>query len=258
MVNFTGHIPKLAARSAHKASAGGNLVSPPEALAQAGTLNPAPNSTSLIFNNYLVYSINYFIFVEKSIIMKNDRELTAQDSLDLIAAMISEAKGNIHQHRFYYLLWGWVGTLINLSVFIMLQLGVSNPYRAWAMVIPAWIITLYYSYRNRKKRSVRTHFENVYLLMWVAFGLTTVVIVAFGSRINYNINPLILLSASLPTMISGALIKFRPLVIGGLIILVASVVAFILPFEYHTLIGACAILCGYIVPGYLLKRTDNV
>ena len=76
--------------------------------------------------------------------MKPDSEnLTARESLDLIAAMIQEAKGNMQRNNFFFLLWGWVVMGANLGIYILDKLDYTHPYAIWMITIPAWIYTLY-------------------------------------------------------------------------------------------------------------------
>jgi hypothetical protein len=76
--------------------------------------------------------------------MKSEWEkLSAQESLDIITTMISEAKGKAQQNGFHFLLWGWVVAMANLGMYILTQLDYPRPYIVWAITIPAWITSLY-------------------------------------------------------------------------------------------------------------------
>lgn len=62
--------------------------------------------------------------------------LTAEQSLDIIAAMIREAKRNVRSNYFFFLFWGWVIAIANLGVFVLQKLEVEQPYLIWAITIP--------------------------------------------------------------------------------------------------------------------------
>ena len=70
-------------------------------------------------------------------------DLTARESLDLIAAMIRQAKGNVQRNNFYFLLWGWVVVLANLGMYTLQIVKYEHPYVVWVITIPAWTFTLY-------------------------------------------------------------------------------------------------------------------
>ena len=53
--------------------------------------------------------------------------------------------------------------------------------------------------------------------------------------------------------IHGSALKFRPLVYGAVLNWIAGIAMFGVPeMKYKMLIGAFAVLLGYLVPGYLL------
>lgn len=181
-------------------------------------------------------------------------DLTATESLDIIAAMINEAKGNVRANHFFFLLWGWVIVAANLGVYILLQLGFSRPYLVWAITIPAWLYTMYRGFTRKKVPRTTTHFDRISKWLWMMFGLAIFTLVFFGFRINYQLNAVTLIVASIPTVVSGVILRFQPLVYGGAVFWIAGIVNFLIPMELQPVVGAIAIVCGYLIPGYMLKR----
>lgn len=188
--------------------------------------------------------------------MKEENSLTAQESLDIITAMIREAKGNMKRNGFYFLLWGWVIIIANLGMYTLQKIGYEHYYVVWVITIPAWIISLVRGYRQGKAERNTTHLDTVSMWLWLTFGVTIFTLVAFGSKINYQLNPVILTISAIPTFLSGIVIRFRPLVLGGISFWIFGIISFLTPQETQPLVGALAILCGYIVPGYLLKTKE--
>ena len=190
--------------------------------------------------------------------MKTDSEkLTAQQSLDIITTMILEAKGNVKRNGFYFLLWGWVVALANLGMFILAKADYSHPYVVWVITIPAWIISLYLGFRQGNTTHRTTHLDTITGWLWVCFGICVFTLVAFGSRINFQLNPVIITLSAIPTFLSGVIIRFRPLMFGGAVMWVGGIISFLSPIEIQPLIGAAAVVCGYLVPGYLLRNKKD-
>lgn len=185
--------------------------------------------------------------------MKTEAPMTAQESLDLITSMIQEAKGNIRRNGFHFMLWGWVVVIANLGMFVLEQLDVPYPYAIWVITIPAWVISLVKGYRQGQEERSTSHLDRITMWLWISFGITIFTLVAFGYRINFQLNPVILLVTAIPTFLSGIMIRFKPLVIGGISFWVFGIVSFLVPTETQPLIGAVAIICGYLVPGHLLQ-----
>ena len=186
--------------------------------------------------------------------MKPDSEnLTARESLDLIAAMIQEAKGNMQRNNFFFLLWGWVVMGANLGIYILDKLDYTHPYAIWMITIPVWIYTLYRAFKDKRTQRTITHFDRISGWLWLSFGITIFTLVFFGYKINFQLNPVILSISAIPTIVSGVILNFRPLILGGLAFWISGVICFLVPMEIQPLIGAVAICCGYLIPGYLLK-----
>lgn len=187
--------------------------------------------------------------------MNNETEkLSPQQSLDLITAMINEAKGNVRNNSFYYLFWGWVLIVAHLGSFILNRIDFDYPFAVWLIVIPAWIVSfLYGSNQSKKENRITTHLERVNITLWITFGTLAVVIPFFGGFINYQINPIILLVGSMATITSGTILKFRPLMAGGVVFFVGGLLCFFMSSEIQSLVSAFTIAIGYLVPGYLLK-----
>jgi len=181
-------------------------------------------------------------------------QLSPQQSLDLITSMINQAKGNVRDNSFYYLLWGWVLVAAHLGSFTLIEVEFSYPYAVWLIVIPAWIASFVRGSRQAKKQlRAATHLETVNLSLWISFGVLGVIIPFFGAFINYQINPVILLMGSMPTVTSGIILKYRPLVVGGILIFVGGLASFFLSHQQQSLLAAAAIAMGYLVPGYMLR-----
>jgi hypothetical protein len=62
-----------------------------------------------------------------------------------------------------------------------------------------------------------------------------------------------LLLTALPTFVTGIIVRFKPLIFGGIIFWVLGVINFLLPFEYQNPVSVVAFVLGYLVPGYMLK-----
>lgn len=190
--------------------------------------------------------------------MKNASEnLTAQESLDIITGMIQRAKGNVKNSSFHFLLWGWVIVLANLGMYFLTREGYERPYLVWLITIPAWFTSFYVGYRREKIQRVFTHYDLIHLSLWLSFGVVIFTVVAFGSKLNYQINPLIITISSIPTFLSGILIRFRPLMIGGVLFWVFGIIGFLTPIQEQPLVGAIGIVLGYLIPGYLLRAKKS-
>lgn len=190
--------------------------------------------------------------------MENRNEsLNPQQSLDLITAMIQEAKGTVQKSSFYFLLWGWTILVCNLAVYFLLKFtDIKNPYFVFALTLPMAVVSVVYSIRQGKKVTISTHLGEIHKWLWIGFGINCFLFSFLAKYINGMVNPVIILLAAVPTFITGVILRFKPLYFGGIVFWVLGVVLFFVSREDQFLIAALAIALGYLVPGYMLKKSE--
>jgi hypothetical protein len=58
----------------------------------------------------------------------------------------------------------------------------------------------------------------------------------------------------MPTFLSGIIIKFKPLIIGGIFCWLMAVISPFIDVRYQVLLAAAAVIAAWIVPGHLLRN----
>lgn len=189
--------------------------------------------------------------------MKTESKLTHDESLAIITDMIQTTKGNLKEGSFYFLLWGWIVLIANLGHFAIIEFtNYPHPYYIWFITVIGWIISMIYGFRKSKKAKVRTYSD--YLIMWIWIGLTIcALIIIFSGQFVTSISALILLLVGMSTFISGLIIRFRPIVLGGASFWAFAIICLIVGPVYALLVSAFAIIVGYLIPGYLLKKSSH-
>ncbi len=183
-----------------------------------------------------------------------------KDSLLLIDSMINQAKNRFSENGFLYLLWGWLILICSLGHFILLKLQLlKNPEIIWSSCWLAVIFQVFYLVKTKKKEVVKTYSEEIIGYIWVCFGISMFVLCfilgkSHGWEYLYS---LFLMLYGTPTFLSGIVMQFKPLKIGGITCWVLAIVStFILPI-YGLLLLAVAMIAAWIVPGYLLRKKYN-
>jgi hypothetical protein len=127
----------------------------------------------------------------------------------------------------------------------------------WLITLPAVIITIVYGMRQGESNMSAGKLDNIYMNLWAAIGVALITVLAFMYQLDFNHNAVILLLAAIGTYVTGKLIKFTPFFLGSLGLWIGAVVAFNLPVLEQYLVGAVAIVVGYLIPGYLLKKEES-
>ena len=188
-----------------------------------------------------------------------EKNLSEKESLALISSMISQAKSNYQKGgSFYFLLWGWVVMVANLTHYYLdAYTDYPHPYYVWAVTIPAGIFSAIYGIRQKRKALVVSHLDKLYGQVWMSIGVALIIILVFMNKLGYNHNAVIILLAAIGTFVSGSMLKFNPLKIGGMLLALSSVICFNVSITDQYLVGGIGIFAGYLIPGYLLKGKEK-
>ncbi len=187
-----------------------------------------------------------------------EKEMSSKESLALITEMISRAKKEAAgDGSFHLLLWGWVIAICDLAHYGLAKAGFYAPYVVWLLVIPATVVSMIYSRKLAKESRIKTHLDRVLTELWVVVYLVIITLVAFMSVLDFNHNPVILLVSALGVYISGALIREKALKIGAATLAIGALFGFLLPVDEQYLVAGIAMILGYLVPAYYLKKSSR-
>ncbi len=188
--------------------------------------------------------------------MKADKITSTEESLAIITEMIRQTKRNVRGGSFYFILWGWVSFIGFAGHFLLEQMtDFAYPFAIWAIAIPAWIVSLLYGRKKSEEQRITTYGDKLILWTWVAFTIC-IVIVIFSGLFFRHLNGLIILMAGMSTFMTGLIIRYKPLIIGGSALWIFAAIALGVPYEYSYPVAAVGILCGYLIPGYMLKNAE--
>jgi len=178
--------------------------------------------------------------------------------LEIIHRMISQAKGNIKNSSFYFLLWGWITTAGSIGHYLLLEFSnVTHPEWVWTVIIIGILASIGKGRKDRHERGASTYTEQVNLTIWAVFLINYVIILFFIAKINFYITPVVLVLTAGSTFLSGTILKFNPLKWGAVFIWAMSIVAFLVTLPYQLLATSAAIVGGYLLPGYILKHSER-
>lgn len=183
---------------------------------------------------------------------------TASDGMKVIESMIAQAKNRFSENGFLYLLWGWTVFVCSLGQFVLERAGYQQHYYVWGLTWLAVIIQFVYLARQKKVVRVKTYTDDVIKYVWIVF----VVLMAWvGFLLGHILEPaqlvyvnvFILVLYGMPTVLSGVLLRFKPLVIGGVICWLLVLISLFIPVVYYPLLITLAVAAAWIIPGYLLR-----
>lgn len=193
--------------------------------------------------------------------MENEKPLNETESLALIASMIKKTQGSLQDNGFYFLLWGWLVFVASVGQYVLLKMGFEayNGY-TWAILMPlGGIISGVRGWRDGKKQRVKTYTDEMLNYSLVAFLIALLIVLIFmslhgGWELAY---PMVMMVYGMWLFISGGALKFKPLIIGGIINFGCAIGGFYIHTYELILLLSFAVLAGYIIPGHMLNAKYN-
>ncbi len=197
----------------------------------------------------------------------DNNNLTPEESFNIINKAISNFKMNYKEGGKTFLLWGWILTLASFSNFIILKiLHSKEAYELmglyslgnWVVFSLIGFIFLFFMVRKiNKEKKVYSHLESYIKNLWIVTAASFFIAILLCIKLEIAPPPIMLLIGGIATTTSGLLIKFKPLIIGGIAFFIFSIATTFVSNEYIALIVGAAIICGYLIPGYLLKSAKE-
>lgn len=186
-------------------------------------------------------------------------DLSPEKSLEIIKNMVLKAQKDYQKNSYYFLLWGWLLLATGIGEYVLANFSdIMHSWVVWpVMGILGGVLATLHGRKKAKEKKASTFADRVFGYIWMAFVMTLVLIIIMGISATQNPTPFVLLLTGLPTFASGGILKFKPLMLGGIIFWVFGLVAFYLLPEFSSLIFSLAILFGYIIPGYMLKKVEE-
>ena len=193
--------------------------------------------------------------------------LTPEDSFAIINKAIANYKMNYKENSKSFLLWGWILALASFSNFIILKiLHSKEAYELmgfyslgnWVVFGIIGFIFLFFMERKLiKEKKVYSHLDSYIKKLWIVTAASFFIAIIICIKLEIAPPAIMLLIGGIATTTTGLLIKFKPLIIGGMAFFIFSIATTFVSNEYIALIVGLAIVCGYLIPGYFLKSAKE-
>jgi len=175
--------------------------------------------------------------------------------------MIETSKTNIKDNAIFFLLWGWLVLAASIIHFVLIKINYPLSWLPWPiLMISGTIASVIIGIRIGRRSTTWSYIDKMMVYLWWGFFITMVILIVFT---NLNkmpweaTQPLIITLYAMATFISGGVLKFKPLLWGGIFSWICAVIAFLIPYEYGLLLIATSIIVAYLIPGYILQNKSR-
>jgi len=186
-----------------------------------------------------------------------EKEISANESIDIIQNMILKAQKNYSVDSFYYIMWGWLTFTASILSYFLAPILHEKTSLIWLLMPLGGVISFIYGANQSKKQKVITHIETHVNQVWLTLGIAFIAImISIFLKVNLAILPTFILLYGIGIFCTGRIIKFMPMIIGGALCFPLFIFCSYYVFDNFLnqyLILAFALLVSYIIPGHLLK-----
>jgi hypothetical protein len=183
-----------------------------------------------------------------------------EQSLQLIQTMISKTKQDMSDNSIYFLVWGWLTFFACTGQFVLKNIfQYEKHYLVWMVIIIGIVFSIYQGRKEEKTSKVKTYIDDSIKHLWTGMAVSFFVLGMILTKLGWGtaIFPFFIMMYGLGTFVSGSIIRFRPLIIGGILAWALAIGSTFVSYDYQMLFGAAAILISYIMPAYLLRSRNK-
>lgn len=190
-----------------------------------------------------------------------EEKFSPEQSLQLIQSMIDKTKQNMSDNSIYFLVWGWITFIACTGQFVLKNIfEYEKHYIVWTIVIVGILFSIYQGRKDDRTIKVKTYVDESMGHLWAGMAISFFVLGMILTKLGWGtaIFPFYIMLYGLGTFVSGSIIKFKPLIIGGVIAWGLAIGSTFASYDYQMLFGAAAILVSYIIPAYMLRYKSRI
>jgi len=182
---------------------------------------------------------------------------TPEESLLLISKTIDETQERFKAHGGILVFWGVLTVIVFGGQYLLWSLGLNEYmiYTSYLFPIGA-VYTGIHFWKEKKKRNIpKTIISSVLNMGWIIGVNLMIMGFFFSDELGEAAGPVFIILFALMIMVVGLAIRFKPLIIGGLLTNLIGLSTFWLNGDYYGLSLILAAIAGMIIPGLLLNKT---
>jgi len=192
--------------------------------------------------------------------------LTPEESLLLISKTIEETKQRFQENGHILVLWGSITFLVFFLQYFFSLTGLYKKFDIiWTCILfPLGAIYTFVYVRGKEKKNniPKTILGRIIGTMGWVVGMNIMILaLVFKDHLGNAMAPIFLILFALQIIIVGVSIKFKPLIIGGILLNLIGFGTFLVHPKYYGFSLMLGSLVGFIIPGILLniaKKKENV
>ena len=189
---------------------------------------------------------------------------SSRDQIEAIASVINNTRENLKPLSINFIFWACLVIVMSLFNYAFPSLIASTQYGDvlfWTVLpLLGMILTIYYNIKYRNKTGYETYLNRVVKIIWGVFNLSWIYIIALSFTLkSFHPVPPILFLLGMMLIITGLIIKFKPITLGGIFLTIFTFYLNFNPGINLLLVNIIGVSLGMLVPGISLfySKSDN-
>ena len=206
-----------------------------------------------------------------------DKEITYEEGFQLIRSMIASARESYHSTGIGAMMWGIVIAVCSLVSFLELQYQFKLPFDIFWLALVAIIPQILISRKESREKKMKAHDDRFIKYLWIAFGICIFLLIHSINLVFINWAPvskeytalsghapsfrfseftasLFLMLYGLPTFVTGAACRFKPMLWGGVLCWGCAVITAYTPVKIDLLLMAFSAIVAWFIPGLIMEK----
>jgi len=182
--------------------------------------------------------------------------MNKEEQIKIINETIAKTKFTLKPLGYNFIFWGFLIISMSLFHYFFPEIVQFNVYSAviyWVLIpLLGMIYTTYYNIKTGKTIGYETILGRVIKIIWGVFGGSWIALVTISLIYNYNPSQDILFLLGLTLTMSGLIIKFNKITLGGILLILFVVYTYFVPDLNFLLVNVVGITFGMLLPGFAL------
>ncbi|MEI7676869.1 MAG: hypothetical protein WCJ03_08825 [Bacteroidales bacterium] len=183
-----------------------------------------------------------------------DKILNEKESLELISKMIQNSQQKMKAgNGLTFLIFGYTTLLISVIVYYLLKTTHNDWYNLIWLGIPIVGFPLLYFFKQAKPKYSKTYIDRVVGNVWLVTGFALFFVSFTAGFVRIPVLAILILLLGIATTITGMIIRFKPVIIGGILGMISFILPFVLfGYEQVLIYGICVFIM-MVIPGHILN-----
>ena len=184
--------------------------------------------------------------------------MESEEHIEIINQMINKTKEQLRPFSLNLIFWGALISVMSIIYFNVLHLFETNMHHIMFWTIIPFLAAIFmtnYNIRIGREIGYETHLSRTIKIIWSTFGIAWLFIILLSALQGYagsTIQFLILFTSAICLLISGILIKYLPVTLGGSSILLILTLSAVMPEISYTYVNLFSLNLGFTIPGLFL------